>query len=263
MGIRTGRAKSLSTTSGPVLEVFADIWCPFAHVGLQTIRRQRARAGRADVTILVRAWPLELVNGAPLDASATWDHVNELREQVAPDLFRDFDISRFPSSTLDALSLANRAYRTAPEVGELVSFALREALFEEGQDVSDRITLEHIAHTFAIAPCGRIRSCQVSWRTGMRGSNVVSSARRTSSAATQTSFVRRSEITKDPVKGTSIIRDTSPLDGFSGALSSSVATGPRRLWERPAHAVCASTTGLVQQQRTDPPQGRAPTFTHC
>ena len=27
----------LSTTTGAVIEVFADIWCPFAHVGLQTV----------------------------------------------------------------------------------------------------------------------------------------------------------------------------------------------------------------------------------
>ena len=59
------------STSGPVMEVFADIWCPFAHVGLQTIYEQRARNGRADVAIWVRAWPLELVNGAPLDPSVT------------------------------------------------------------------------------------------------------------------------------------------------------------------------------------------------
>ncbi len=141
----------LSTTSGPVIEVFADVWCPFAHVGLQTIHTERARAGREDVTIWVRAWPLELVNGAPLDASTTGDHVDELREQVAPDLFRHFDITRFPSSTLDALALANRAYRADPQVGELVSFALREALFEAAQDVSDGITLEHIAHTLGVA----------------------------------------------------------------------------------------------------------------
>ena len=65
---RQKRSDGMST-SGPVMEVFADIWCPFAHVGLQTIYEQRARNGRADVAIWVRAWPLELVNGAPLDAA--------------------------------------------------------------------------------------------------------------------------------------------------------------------------------------------------
>ena len=124
------------------MEVFADIWCPFAHVGLQTIHAQRARTGRTDVAIWVRAWPLELVNGAPLDPSVTAEHANELREQVAPNLFRHLDVNRFPSSTLDALALANRAYRTDLQVGERVSFALRDALFEEGRDISDQGTLE-------------------------------------------------------------------------------------------------------------------------
>ena len=103
---------------------------------------QRARTGRTDVAIWVRAWPLELVNGAPLDPALTAEHANELREQVAPNLFRHLDVNRFPSSTLDALALANRAYRTDLQVGERVSFALRDALFEEGRDISDRGTLE-------------------------------------------------------------------------------------------------------------------------
>jgi hypothetical protein len=127
----------MSRASGPVLEAFADIWCPFAHVGLQTIHAQRARTGRTDVAIWVRAWPLELVNGAPLDPTVTWEYADDLREQVAPELFRHLDVDRFPSSALDALALANRAYRTDLQVGERVSFALRDALFEEGRDISD------------------------------------------------------------------------------------------------------------------------------
>lgn len=203
----------VSTTSGPVIEVFADIWCPFAHVGLQTIHTQRARAGRADVAIWVRAWPLEMVNGRPLDASATWDHVNELREQVAPDLFRHFDIAAFPSSTLAALALANRAYRTDPQIGELVSFALREALFEEGQDISDSITLEHIAHTFGVAPPDDSDHAGVmaDWHEGeQRG--VLGSPHFFCGDAN--AFCPSLNITKDPVKGASIVRDTSRLTDF-------------------------------------------------
>ena len=126
----------MNTTPGPTIEVFADIWCPFTHVGLRTIEEQRARTGRTDVAIWVRAWPLELVNGAPLDPTVTWEHADDLRAQVAPNLFRHLDVDRFPSSTLDALALANRAYRTDLQVGERMSFALRDALFEEGRDIS-------------------------------------------------------------------------------------------------------------------------------
>ena len=135
----------MSTKPIPTIEVFADIWCPFTHVGLRAIDEQRIRTGRTDVAIWVRAWPLELVNGAPLDPAVTKEHADDLREQVAPNLFRHLDVERFPRSTLDALALANHAYRTDLNVGEQVSFAFRDALFEKGCDISDRATLEHLA----------------------------------------------------------------------------------------------------------------------
>ncbi len=67
-----------------------------------------------------------------------------------PELFRHLDVDRFPSSTLHALALANRAYRTDLQVGERVGFALRDALFEEGRGISDRATLESLASDLGI-----------------------------------------------------------------------------------------------------------------
>ena len=90
-----------------VIDVYADIVCPFAHAGLRTVVRRRKQLGR-DMVLRVRAWPLELVNGTPLDPAVTWEHAGDLRTQVAPDLFRHLDVDRFPSSTLDALAVANR-----------------------------------------------------------------------------------------------------------------------------------------------------------
>src|SRR5665213_3844302 len=118
------RGGHMSRTTGPVIEVFADIWCPFAHVGLRAVEEQRSLAGRSDVAIWVRAWPLELVNGVPLDATVTWEHAEDLRDQVAPALFSHLDVDRFPTSTLAALALAHRAYRTDLQVGERVSLSL-------------------------------------------------------------------------------------------------------------------------------------------
>ncbi len=127
-----------------MIEVFADIWCPFAHVGLRSVARRRAERG-VDLPIVVRAWPLELVNGAPLDAAKTLEHVEELRTQVAPDLFGDFDPQHFPTSTLDALALVARAQRESVALGERASFEVRVALFESGLDISDPIVLDRIA----------------------------------------------------------------------------------------------------------------------
>jgi predicted DsbA family dithiol-disulfide isomerase len=203
----------MHTSSGPVMEVFADIWCPFAHVGLQTIHAQRARTGRTDVAIWVRAWPLELVNGGPLDPSVTWEHANELREQVAPKLFRHLDVKRFPSSTLDALALANRAYRTDLQVGERVSFALRDALFEEGRDISDRGALENLAHDLGVVmPDESDRAGVVAdWHEGQRR-GVLGSPH--FFCGDDDVFCPSLDITKDPVKGLSIVRDTSRLTEF-------------------------------------------------
>lgn len=134
--------------SGPypavvIIEVFADIWCPFTHVGLHLLDEQRRRNGRDDVGLLVRAWPLELINGAPMDAVAVGQKAEALREQVAPDLFAHVDVEHFPTSTLDALALEARAQRFG--VGERASFALRDALFEHGHDVSDPDVLARLA----------------------------------------------------------------------------------------------------------------------
>jgi predicted DsbA family dithiol-disulfide isomerase len=119
-----------------VIEVYADIWCPFAHVGLRAVVRRRKQLGRDDVVLRARAWPLELVNGAPLDPATTTSHVEDLRAQVATDLFRHFDPAEFPTTTLPALGVAAAAYRRDDATGEAVSLALRDALFEEGHDIS-------------------------------------------------------------------------------------------------------------------------------
>jgi len=128
-----------------VIEVYADVWCPFAHVGLRRAARRRDQLGRDDVVLRVRAWPLELVNGAPLDAAVTAERVDALRSQVAPDLFTNFDPEHFPSTSLPALAFAAAAYRRDDRTGEAVSFALRDALFEEGRDISSPDVLFEVA----------------------------------------------------------------------------------------------------------------------
>jgi predicted DsbA family dithiol-disulfide isomerase len=203
----------MNTTPGPIIEVFADIWCPFTHVGLRTIQEQRARSGRTDVAIWVRAWPLELVNGMPLDPVVTWEHAGDLREQVAPDLFRNLDVDRFPSSTLDALALANRAYRTDVQVGERVSFALRDALFEEGRDISERVTLENLAHDLGVVmPDESDRAGVVAdWHEGVRR-GVLGSPH--FFCGNTDVFCPSLDITKDPAQRVSIVKDTSRLTEF-------------------------------------------------
>lgn len=51
------------TDARNIIEVYADVWCPFAHVGLKAAAAVRDQFGRQNVSLVMRAWPLELVNG--------------------------------------------------------------------------------------------------------------------------------------------------------------------------------------------------------
>jgi len=126
------------------IEVFADVRCPFTHVGLRRLVARRDALGR-DVVLRIRAWPLELVNQAPLDAELIAEEVDALRAQVAPELFGAFDPGRFPKTSLPALALTAGAYEIGAEVGERVGLALRWALFEEGRDIATPSVLLDIA----------------------------------------------------------------------------------------------------------------------
>jgi predicted DsbA family dithiol-disulfide isomerase len=118
------------------VEVYADIWCPFAHYSLVTLRHLRDQV-LPGVPIVVRAWPLELVNGAPLDPTVTATHVAELRRDVAPGLFLGFRAGAMPASTLRALALVEAANDIDPWLGERISFDLRDVLFEQGRYLDD------------------------------------------------------------------------------------------------------------------------------
>jgi len=126
------------------VEVFADVWCPFTHVGLRRFVARRDELG-ADVRLLVRAWPLELINGKPFDPVFIAEEVDDLRAQVAPDLFSGFDPGHFPTTTLPALRLAAAANQRSPQAGEQVALDLRDRVFERGQDISADDVLDEVA----------------------------------------------------------------------------------------------------------------------
>ncbi len=126
------------------IEVFADIACPFAHVGFRRFVAERTARSREDVQLHVRAWSLELVNGKPLEGAAVAGKVEALRDSVAPDLFRGFDADTFPRTSTLALRVAHGAYAQSIAEGERLSLLLRTALFEDGRDISDRAVLRDL-----------------------------------------------------------------------------------------------------------------------
>jgi len=129
------------------IEVFADIVCPFTHVGLRRLSEAR-RSRETSPSVRVRAWPLEWLNGAPLDPAVVVREIDALRAQVAPDLF--------------AGSMRRRS-------GEVLSLALRDALFERGRDVSDDDVLRTIGQPFGIEPLAHIAAesaIRTDWERG-------------------------------------------------------------------------------------------------
>jgi predicted DsbA family dithiol-disulfide isomerase len=134
----------------PVITVYADLWCPFAYVGLK-----RAMATNevmdGSVQLALRSWPLELINGAPLPQEKTHANATALRASVAPDLFAGIHDWVYPTSTLPALALAAKANVADLQRGTAVSMHLRHLLFEEGLDLSSDLVLNEVAETFAIA----------------------------------------------------------------------------------------------------------------
>jgi len=152
-----------------VIEVFADVRCPFAHVGLRRLADLRD-ARRPDAVMYIRAWPLEWVNDAPLDVDHVVENVAALRDSVAPDLFTGFGAATFASTSIPAMSLTSAAYDLGPEIGERVALALRTAQFEQGLDVASPGVLLDVAHSagMELPQRGGRSGVEADWHEGAR-----------------------------------------------------------------------------------------------
>ena len=135
------------------VEVFADVLCPFTHAGLHTLIDRRAERGVSEPRLRIRAWPLELVNGAPLDPHHIAAEITALRDSVRPDLFAGFSVESFPQTSMAAFALTAAADRTGdPVIIEEVGMALRHAVFEEGIDIGQPDLVAPIAARFRLEP---------------------------------------------------------------------------------------------------------------
>lgn len=196
-----------------VIEVFADIWCPFAYVGLRMIRDYRNKVGATDTAIIVRSWPLELINDAPMDPAKAKRNCDALRDQVAPDSFAYVNVENFPTSTLDALTLIARVYKVDTALGEKAAFRVREALFEEGRNISDRSVLDDLAQELGITDYydPTHAAVRADWEEGKRRGVVGSPHFFHGAVGT---FCPSLQMTREPSTGLTIHADTSRMQEF-------------------------------------------------
>ncbi len=150
----------------PKIEIYADVVCPFAYVGLTRLMAKRASLGRDDVHLQIRSWPLELVNSAPVDGTFIGHEIDEIAPQIAPDLFKDFRAATFPASSVPSLALTAAAYDIDDQTGENVAMAVRRALFENGQDVSNTTVLQEIAEEHGLTSLGTKEQVLVEYARG-------------------------------------------------------------------------------------------------
>lgn len=133
----------------PTVEIFADVTCPFTHVGLRLVADRLTQLG---AVCRVRAWPLEWVNGEPLAGDAVAHKVEVLRGRLGEDCFTGFDASSFPATSIPALNLTAAAYERGAEPGFAMARELRDALFERGLDIGDAEVLARIAREHGLEP---------------------------------------------------------------------------------------------------------------
>ena len=131
------------------VEVFAEITCPFAYVGLHHVLDHVAELDEA-VDIVVRAWPLEWVNGSGLAFEGVQEKAATLRSQLGVDFFNGLQADSWPSTTIPALALAAAGSAIDVPTGLAVSTDLRTAVFELSADISDPEVLHEIARAHGL-----------------------------------------------------------------------------------------------------------------
>ncbi len=146
------------TGEGALLEVFGDLTCPFTYASMKSFGRRRAERGLDHLSVRIRPWPLEWVNGRVPRPEVVEAEIEALRGSVTPHLFAGFDSGALPSSAIEAFGLEAAAYEHGEATGEAVSLALREALFEHGRDISDPAVLREIGEQAGVTPPGAERS---------------------------------------------------------------------------------------------------------
>jgi predicted DsbA family dithiol-disulfide isomerase len=131
------------------IEVWSDLLCPFAYVGLLRLRRARARLG-LDVRIEHHTFPLELFNGPHPRRGTDTEAVG--LGQIEPDaMFRVWTAAEdlYPHTVLLAAEAVHAASAQSLTAGEELDLALRRAFWTQSRSISHRQVILDVAATAA------------------------------------------------------------------------------------------------------------------
>ncbi len=131
------------------IEVWSDLLCPFAYVGLLRLRRARARLG-LDVRIEHHTFPLELFNGPHPRRGTDTEAVG--LGQIEPNaMFRVWTAAEdlYPHTVLLAAEAVHAADAQSLTAGEELDLALRRAFWTQSRSISHRQVILDVAATAA------------------------------------------------------------------------------------------------------------------
>ena len=123
--------------------LFSDIACPWATVAVERFHEARERSG-APVTLVHRAFPLELVNDRPTPKPIL-DAEIPVTAKLVNGVFRSWSgqLHEWPVTTL----LALEAVRAAGDRAEALDRALRRAFFHDSRCISMRSVVLDVAES--------------------------------------------------------------------------------------------------------------------
>lgn len=123
------------------LVVWGDVTCPWATLAVHRLHEARSRLGLdADVRLDLRAFPLELFNGAPTPRKLVDAEIGAVGA-LAPDFgwqIWQAEPSDYPSTVLLALEAVQAAKTRSLVASEQLDLALRHAFFSRSRHVGMR-----------------------------------------------------------------------------------------------------------------------------
>ena len=127
------------------IQIWSDLLCPFAYVGILRLRRARERLG-LDIALEHHTFPLELFNGPHPRRGTDTEAVGlgqiepaaQFRVWTEPD-------DRYPHTVLLAAEAVHAASAQSLQAGETLDLALRQAFWTHSRSISHRQVILEVA----------------------------------------------------------------------------------------------------------------------